>query len=254
MHAAPDTLRGVRLGVVVEATGPDVVVPEVDEAFTRTCDRLAAAGAILDRVSVPAHVELGPVAFAGFVEGIAALLNGGGNGFHWRGRYVPELAAALRSGLTDRPDQLSPQVQVAIILGEWLRQNYRGELYARAQNERARLRQGYSAAFDSVGFLIMPTTPGLPLLIDGSLDISDRVLRGWAVLSNTSPTDMTGQPAITLPIEMARRASDRNDARRSTRIRRSAAVRRPDDREVRWAQDALSRSPSVEETEMGKWV
>lgn len=203
VHAAPDTLRGVRLGVVVEATGPDVVVPEVDEAFTRTCDRLAAAGASLDRVSVPAHVELGPVAFAGFVEGMAALLNGGGNGFHWRGRYAPELAAALRSGLTDRPDQLSPQVQVAIILGEWLRQNYRGELYARAQNERARLRQGYSAAFDSVGFLIMPTTPGLPLLIDASLDISDRVLRGWAVLSNTSPTDMTGHPAITLPIEMA---------------------------------------------------
>lgn len=205
VQTAPDTLHGVRLGVLAEATGPDVVVPEVDEAFRRTCNRLAAAGAILERVSVPAHVELGSVAFAGFVEGMAALLNGGGNSFHWRGRYVPDLATAVRSGLTDRPDELSPQVQVAIILGEWLRQNYRGELYARAQNERTRLRQDYSTAFDRVDFLVMPTTPGLPHLIDASLDVSERVLRGWAVLSNTSPTDMTGHPAITLPIEMAGR-------------------------------------------------
>lgn len=203
VHAAPDSLHDVRLGIVEEATGPGVVTPEVDEAFTRACDRLTAAGARLHRTSLPAHVQLGPIAFAGFVDGMAALLNGGGNGFHWRGRYAPEFATALRSGLADRPDQLSPQVQVAIILGEWLRQHYRGELYARAQNERAHLRESYSAAFENVDFLIMPTTPGLPPPIDASIDISERVLRGWEVLSNTSPTNMTGHPAITLPIETA---------------------------------------------------
>ncbi len=206
LHAvdtAPANLQGIRLGIVEEASGIDVVVPEVDETFRRTCALLSEAGAELERVSVPAHVELRPVAFAGFVEGMAALLNGGGNGFHWRGRYTPEFAAALRSGLATRADQLSPQVQVAVILGEWLRQNYRGELYARAQNERARLRELYSAPFDSVDFLIMPTTPGLPLPLAPEMNVSERVLRGWEVLSNTSPTNMTGHPAITLPIETA---------------------------------------------------
>ncbi|TCL77943.1 amidase [Curtobacterium sp. PhB142] len=203
VRSAPDTLAGIRIGVLTEATGDGVVAREVDESFVRTLGRLKAIGASVGDVSEPAHAALGPVAFAVFVEGMAALLNAGGNGHHWRGRYVPEFAAALRSGLDDRAEQLSPQVQVAIILGEWLRQHYRGEVYARAQNDRQRLRDSYSTAFDSVDLLIMPTVPSLPHRLDDELDLSARVLRGWDVLTNTSPTDMTGHPAITLPIDTA---------------------------------------------------
>lgn len=203
VQTAPEDLQGVRLGIVQEASNDSVLMPEVVQAFRQTCDLLSGAGAHLQHVSVPAHRELGAVAFAGFVEGMAALVNGGGNGFHWRGRYVPEFAAALRAGLDDRGDQLSPQVQVAAILGEWLRQKYRGELYAHAQNQRPRMRQLYDAPLKNVDFMIMPTTPGLPHTISPQIGVSERVLRGWDVLSNTYPTDMTGHPAITLPITTA---------------------------------------------------
>jgi amidase len=203
VRTAPDSLIGLRIGVLKEATGEGVVAPEVDEAFTRTLQRLTAVGAILEEVSVPAHAALGSVAFAGFVEGMAALLNSGGNGYHWRGQYAPEFSTALTAGLDERADQLSPQVQVAVILGEWLRQHYRGEVYARAQNDRRLLRDSYSTAFDSVDLLVMPTVPTLPHRLDDELDLSARVLRGWGVLANTSPTDMTGHPAITLPIDTA---------------------------------------------------
>jgi amidase len=45
----------------------------------------------------------------------------------------------------------------------------------------------------------MPTTPGLPHTDDAEMSISDRVQRGWAVLANTYPSDMTGHPAVTIP-------------------------------------------------------
>ena len=192
VQTAPESLRGVRLGVLAEASGAGVVAPEVDAAFSRTRTRLTSLGASIEEVSVPAHDALGPVAFAGFVEGMSALLEGGGNGFHWRGRYVPQVAQALRAGLDERADQLSPQVQVAILLGRWLRHHYRGEVYARAQNERQHLRSSYSAAFERCDFLIMPTVPTLPHHLDDELTLSARVLRGWEVLTNTAPTDMTG--------------------------------------------------------------
>ena len=49
-------------------------------------------------VSLPEHLQAGGVAFAGFVEGMTALMTSGGNGIGWRGRYWEELAPAHRGG------------------------------------------------------------------------------------------------------------------------------------------------------------
>jgi amidase len=46
----------------------------------------------------------------------------------------------------------------------------------------------------------MPTTPSLPHKNDPDLSLIEFVLRGWGVLSNTSPADLTGHPAISLPM------------------------------------------------------
>jgi amidase len=45
----------------------------------------------------------------------------------------------------------------------------------------------------------MPTTPGTPHLHAEEMSIDERVRRGWNVLANTSATDMTGHPALTIP-------------------------------------------------------
>jgi amidase len=45
----------------------------------------------------------------------------------------------------------------------------------------------------------MPTTPSAAHRVGSSLPLAERVLRGWAVLSNTIPTDMTGHPALSIP-------------------------------------------------------
>jgi amidase len=198
---APQDLRGLRVGVVEEGFSESVGIdPRVAEAVRASALRLESLGAEVRSVSLPEHVSFGDVAFAGFIEGMTALMTGGGNGYHWAGRYSPDLALAIGEGLATRADQLSPQVKATLMLGLHLRRTYHGSLYARAQNARPKLRAGYDRLLADSDVLLMPTTPGIPHEHVVEIPVSERVLRGWALLANTTPTDMSGHPALTMPM------------------------------------------------------
>ena len=201
---APDGLRGVRIGIVEESLAADVGAdPAVVEAVAAAVERLAGLGAEVRRVALPAHLRAGGIAFAGFVEGMYELVTSGGNGYAWAGRYWGELPAAFGAGLRDRAQELSTQVKLVLVLGAYLRREHSSRLYAKAQNLRPWLAEEHDAALAEADVLLYPTTPGLPHAIDPSLPLSVRVLRGWTMLANTTPTDMTGHPAISLPLAEA---------------------------------------------------
>jgi len=201
---APDSLEGVRVGVVTEGFGDEVgAEPATVEAVRETVERLRGLGAAIADVSIPEHLEAGGIAFIGFVEGMTNLMESGGNGYSWTGRYWQDLAPALRAGLSEHAQDLSPQMKVTLIAGRWLRAMYAGELYAKAQNLRPWLRTAYTDALKSVDVLLLPTTPWRAHELAPELPIAQRVLRGWANLGNTYPTDMTGHPAISLPLAEA---------------------------------------------------
>ena len=88
-----------------------------------------------------------------------------------------------------------PAVTCATALG--------GAPYARAQNLRPWLRAAYDRTLADADVLLFPTTPFRAFRLDDELRTSERVLRGWANLANTYPTDMSGHPAITLPLAEA---------------------------------------------------
>lgn len=198
--AARDDLSGLRVGVVGEGFGEAVgAEPAMVEAVRGVADRLRALGADVTDVSLPEHETAGAVAFAGFIEGMTALITGGGNGYHWRGRFWPEIADALAAAVRERADGLSPQIKAALLLGTHLRREHAGSVYARAQNARPDLVAAYDRVLGEADVLLMPTTPGLPHLIDPDMPLHDHLMRGWALLANTSPTDMTGHPALSMP-------------------------------------------------------
>lgn len=200
VEAAPDNLSGLRVGVVVEGFGEAVgAEPGVVEAVRGVAGQLRELGAEVRDVSIPEHETAGAVAFAGFIEGITSLLTGGGNGYHWRGRYWPGLADALAEAMRERAAQLSPQIKVALMVGLHLRREHAGGVYARAQNARPDLIAAHDRALEGCDVLLMPTTPGVAHVHDPDMSVHDRVMRGWALLANTSPTDMTGHPALSMP-------------------------------------------------------
>lgn len=197
---APDDLSGVRIGLVAEGLGEAVGTdPAVAEAIDGVVARLRELGAEVIDVSVPEHETAGAVAFAGFIEGMTALMTGGGNGYGWRGRYSPDLAEALAEALRERANGLSPQIKVTLMLGRHLNETRRGAVYARAQNARPALVDAYDRALSGVDCLLMPAMPGLPHVVDPGMPLHERIMRGWGVLANTSPTDMTGHPSLTMP-------------------------------------------------------
>ena len=204
VDAAPADLSGARLGVVTEGLGEGVGAQAVVvEALEAALDRFRGLGAEVVERSLPEHLQAGGIAFAGFVEGVTALFAGGGNGFHHEGPYEPELALALGEGLAERGDTLPPQVKTALLAGTHLERLYLGAAYATAQNRRPELRAAYDRALDGLDALVFPTTPGLPHGVDPELPMAERVWRGWALLANTYPTDMTGHPALSLPLAEA---------------------------------------------------
>jgi amidase len=201
---AGDSLAGVRLGVVREAFGDEVgMEPATAAAVRDAVARLEALGADAVDVSLPEHLQAGGIAFIGFVEGMTNLMETGGNGYSWPGRYWQDLSPALTRGLREHSQELSPQMKIALIAGRWLRRRYAGELYAKGQNLRPWLRDAYTSALDGVDALLLPTTPWRAHRLAPEPPLAEWVLRGWANLANTYPTDMTGHPAISLPLAEA---------------------------------------------------
>jgi amidase len=204
VEEAADDLRGLRIGVVAEGFSEDVgAEPATCEAVRATVERLAGIGAAIHDISLPAHLQAGGIAFAGFIEGMTALMTSGGNGIGWSGRHWEELAPAIAAGLRERGNELSPQVKVTLAAGRHLREQLGGALYARAENLKPWLRASYDQVLADVDVLLFPTVPFRAFRLDDELRTSERVLRGWANLGNTYPTDMTGHPAITLPLAEA---------------------------------------------------
>jgi amidase len=203
VEAAGDDLRGVRLGVVGEGFSEAVGAERATlEAVRGAVERLRELGAEPVELSLPEHLQAGGIAFAGFVEGMTNLLETGGNGIGWRGRYWEDLAPVLSRGLAEHAQDLSAQVKLTMIAGRWLRRQYAGAIYAKAQNLRPWLRAAHDRALADVDVLLLPATPwrAHPL---SEAPLADRVFRGWQNLANTIPTDMTGHPAISLPLAEA---------------------------------------------------
>jgi amidase len=204
VERAGDDLSDLRIGIVTEGFSEGVgAEPATCDAVRAAAERLAGLGAELYERSLPEHLQAGGVAFAGFVEGMTALMTSGGNGIGWPGRYWEELAPAIVAGLRERGNELSPQVKTVLAAGVHLRENLGGAPYARAQNLRPWLRAAYDRALDDIDVLLLPTTPFRAFRLDDELRTSERVLRGWANLGNTYPTDMSGHPAISLPLAQA---------------------------------------------------
>jgi amidase len=201
---APESLAGIRLGVVAEGFAESAdVEAETADATRAVVERLRGLGADTVDVSLPEHLQAGGIAFIGFVEGMTSLMESGGNGYSWPGRYWESLAPALQAGLREHAGELSAQMKMTLVAGRWLRARYAGALYAKGQNLRPWLRSAHDRALDGVDALVLPTTPWRAHELTPEVSLAERVLRGWANLSNTYPTDMTGHPALSLPLAEA---------------------------------------------------
>lgn len=198
-------VRGKRLGILREGFGlPGLSEAEVDEAVRRAAQRFTELGAEVVEVSVPEHHDAIHVWTVIATDGATwQMLRGNGYGYGYKGRYSPELMSHYADGLKKNFDAVSPTVQFVALCGQYMLDEYNGTHYAKAQNLSTRIRAAYDGTLQDVDVLVLPTHPMRATVIPSAdAPTEERVARALEMIANTAPFDVTGHPAISVPVEV----------------------------------------------------
>jgi aspartyl-tRNA(Asn)/glutamyl-tRNA(Gln) amidotransferase subunit A len=159
------------------------VEPAVRVAFERALDALGRAGAAISDVELPET--------AGILEAYVNVV-------------LPEGAAWHAPWLDSRAGDYTPLVRARFEAGRPIP----AVSYIQALEFCRRLRAHIDAALEDADALVLPTLPiTAPLLGSGEVTIdpavADRTPVRSAMLKHTQPFNMTGHPAISLPLSVA---------------------------------------------------
>jgi amidase len=86
-----------------------------------------------------------------------------------------------------------------VLLGGYLSDRYNHHYYAKAQNLGRRLREHYDEALTRYDVLVLPTTAMTARPIPAERSIPEVLAAALGNLHNTSPFDVTGNPALSVP-------------------------------------------------------
>ena len=195
---------GLRIGVVTEGFGHASSEPDVDAKVRAASEIFRGLGASVEEVSIPTHLD-GPAIWTPIaVEGLTnQMMLGNGMGTGWKGMYTTSLLD-FHAGWRRGADDLSDTLKICMLIGQYYLKHSGGHYYAKAQNLARKLQADYDAAFEGCDLLLMPTLPmkATPLPPDDApLDLYCQ--RAFEMLPNTSPFDVTGHPAMSIPCGMS---------------------------------------------------
>ena len=198
---AAEPLAGLRIGVLSEGFGRPESDPHSDAVVRRALAEVAKAGATLEKLSIPWHIDGYHVGTAAIMEGAGEFLyTGNAMGFGFKGYYPAALLEYWGKTWPARTDELPAIGKFALLFTAFMRENYHGRYYAKAQNLRRALRAAYDEALQACDVLAMPTMPfAAPALQPASAGFEQVVTAGLNMEGNTAPFDASGHPAISVP-------------------------------------------------------
>ncbi len=198
-EAVQEASPNMKIGVVTEGYNRTETEPKVDETVQDALDSFAAAGAEVTEVSIPMHRD-GLSIWSGIgTEATAATVAGEGIGYFADGYYDTAMMDAFGRARRANADDFPPTMKISLLLGGYLSEKYRGHYYGKAQNLSRDLAAAYDDALSTVDVLAMPTTPQTAHKLRDDISRMELVERGMNMLQNTSPFDVTGHPAISVP-------------------------------------------------------
>jgi amidase len=196
-------VAGMRIGVVTEGFGWPSSEADVDARVREGAERLRSLGALVEDVSIPMHVDGSAIWTPIALEGLMVqMMHGNGMGFNWEGLYTTSLLDA-HANWRARANELSRTLKISMMAGQYFIKHYRGHFYAKAQNLARLLRKSYDDVLARYDLLLMPTLPmkATPLPA-ANAPLALYCQRGFEMLPNTCPFDVTGHPAMSIPCGM----------------------------------------------------
>ena len=187
-------VAGLRVGVVSELTDVDGIDPRVRAAVEGAAAALEAAGATVDRVSVPscayglsAYYLIAPAEASSNL----ARYDGVRYGLRVDGADVAEMNARTRDV------GFGPEVKRRIMLGTYaLSAGYYDAYYGKAQKVRTLIIRDFASAYERFDVLLSPTAPTEAFAIGEKA--SDPLAMYLSDVC-TIPTNLAGHAAISVP-------------------------------------------------------
>ena len=200
--------RGLRVGVLREGFGHEpwekLELPGseavVDRKVRSAISALRNAGATVEEVSVPEHLDAVHVFHAMYCEGNAEMILANAVGCGFLGYYNTGLMEAYGKSWRSDPDHLSPARKSVLIAAKYLRERHHGRFYAISQNLRGPMRAAYERVLADFDVLALPTVPFRATPVPKEALPPDRsVSYAMQMIGNTCQMAITGQPAISVP-------------------------------------------------------
>jgi len=188
-----DGVAGLRVGIVDELLG-EGIAPDVAARVAAAADALAAAGAIVDRVSVPS-TRFGISAYYLIAPAEAssnlARFDGVRFGLRVDAPTTNEMMVATRT------QGFGAEVKRRIMLGTYaLSAGYYDAYYGKAQRVRTLIARDFAAAYERFDVLLSPTSPTT------AFSFGDKTADPMAMYMNdvcTIPSNLAGHPSMSVP-------------------------------------------------------
>jgi aspartyl-tRNA(Asn)/glutamyl-tRNA(Gln) amidotransferase subunit A len=187
-------VEGLRVGVVTELVDAPGMSPEIAARTRAVADALAAAGAKVDEVSVPAVVYgLSAYYLIAPAEASSNLARYDGVRYGLRASGDDVTAMYVRT----RTEGFGAEVKRRIMLGTYaLSAGYYDAYYGKAQQVRTLIIRDLDRAYESFDVLLSPTTPGTAFPLGSIADPMTMYLNDVC----TIPTNLAGHPAMSVPV------------------------------------------------------
>ncbi|KAJ4316268.1 hypothetical protein N0V94_005547 [Neodidymelliopsis sp. IMI 364377] len=198
-----DSVVGMKIGILTEGFEHRLVNSKVKDVVLDAARSFERLGATVEQVALPLHLE-GPAVWT-IQQRIAGTLGMMGHAHGRRGLFSTKYEAARQPWTNQTFQKLFPSTKNTIINGLSLLQNYPG-LYVKTMNIAQQMRDTYEKLFEEYDLLVMPTTPFVaPTNVDWKRGDSplEALKPSMGITINTAIFDVTGHPALSLPVGFA---------------------------------------------------
>ncbi len=198
-------ISGLKIAVVQEGFGGPEAMAQVDEAVRAAASKLGGMGATVEEVSVPQHMMGVPLWNCIAIEGGVDSFYHGHTNYGTKGWYNPRLISAMSRAIKTNGGDFSPTAKLGVLVYHYMKDQYHGVFYGRAQNLARQLTKAYDEVFADFDLVLMPTTPQtahkMPAMPEE--DRAEHIGQALNMVRNTCVFDMTGHPSISVPVKGA---------------------------------------------------
>ena len=171
-----------------------------DDKVREAAKKLEALGVEVEEVSIPLHL-LGPAIWTPIgLQGLTqTMMLGDGYGTSRPDLYVTSFMDFHR-GWRERADELSETLKAGMLFAQYADDQYGKRYYGKAFNIVKTLRAAYDAVLADYDAILMPTVPMVATPLPGKDASREEIVqRGFEILDNTAPFDITHHPALSVP-------------------------------------------------------